>query len=216
MAEPGATRPDVVNLDALTDEVLVHRASRGSTLAWSVLGTRHYPDLAFRARCSNVPPGDADIVAGETLTQAWQARGTFDPERNFRAWLHTILRNKIRDWARAQKNERGGVPLQDATEYRIIKDQLPIAPPPTLEEEVGGAEEFDDERLAQAMAQLKPSDQEVLRAWSHLSGSDAWGTQSGTQRASLHRARRRLSAAYHALPDPEEIDTEPSRLRRGR
>ena len=36
----------------------------------------------------------ADLTQ-ETLTRAWQARASFVPGTNLRAWLYTIMRNQI-------------------------------------------------------------------------------------------------------------------------
>jgi RNA polymerase sigma-70 factor (ECF subfamily) len=46
-----------------------------------------------RSLCGNQET--ADDLAQETLVKAWQARSTFSPGTNLKAWLFTILRNQF-------------------------------------------------------------------------------------------------------------------------
>ncbi len=46
-----------------------------------------------RSLCGNQET--ADDLAQETLVKAWQARGSFAPGTNLKAWLFTILRNQF-------------------------------------------------------------------------------------------------------------------------
>jgi len=57
-----------------------------------------------RSLCGNADM--ADDLAQETLVKAWQARATFSPGTNLKAWLFTILRNQFysdrrRTWRQA-------------------------------------------------------------------------------------------------------------------
>jgi len=61
-----------------------------------------------RSLCGN--PETADDLAQETLVKAWQARASFSPGTNLKAWLFTILRNQFysdrrRAWRQAPWDE---------------------------------------------------------------------------------------------------------------
>lgn len=98
-----------------------------------------------RSLCGN--PDMADDLAQETLVKAWQARASFAPGTNLKAWLFTILRNQFysdrrRAWRQAPWD-------QDAAE-RI----------PGLSSEQGWAAELSD--TARALSSLSDEQREAL------------------------------------------------------
>jgi len=61
-------------------------------------------------------PDETDDVAGRIFESALNKFGTYDPARApVQAWLFTIARNAVIDWARA-RNHRNEVSLDDAAE----------------------------------------------------------------------------------------------------
>ncbi|MDD5208087.1 MAG: sigma-70 family RNA polymerase sigma factor [Elusimicrobiales bacterium] len=71
-------------------------------------------------------PAESDDVTGRIFESALNSYGTYDPARSpVQAWLFTIARNAVIDWARA-RNRRGEVSLEDAAE-RAGADPRPEA-----------------------------------------------------------------------------------------
>ena len=126
----------------------------------------------------------ADDLAQETLVKAWQARGSFAPGSNLKAWLFTILRNQFysdrrRAWRQAPWD-------QEAAE-RI---------PGSTGEQAWAAELSD---TARALASLSDEQREALilvgaGGFSYEDAAAICRCAVGTVKSRVARARRSLMA----------------------
>lgn len=132
----------------------------------------------------------ADDLVQETLIRAWQARASFRPGTNARAWTHRILFNTYINHYRKKKRER-----QALDELRNLDRPAPRAP----------HEGFGDEVLS-ALRGLKPEFREAvelvdLRDLSYQDAAERLACPVGTVMSRLHRGRKRLkkTLASYAL-----------------
>lgn len=61
------------------------------------------PVYNYISRIVNDRSETEDITA-EVFVKVWKNLGKFDPEKNFKTWLFTIVRNTTIDWLRKRKN----------------------------------------------------------------------------------------------------------------
>jgi RNA polymerase sigma-70 factor (ECF subfamily) len=126
----------------------------------------------------------ADDLVQETLARAWQARASFRPGTNARAWTHRILFNTYINHYRKKKREREAL-----DELRHVSRASILA----------GHEGFGDE-VAAALRGLRPEFREAvelvdLRDLSYQDAADRLACPVGTVMSRLHRGRRRLRSA---------------------
>lgn len=123
----------------------------------------------------------ADDLVQETLARAWQARASFQPGTNARAWTHRILFNTYINHYRKRKRER------EALEELRQTD-------------VGGggsdSEGLGDEVLC-ALGALQPEFRRAvelvdLHDLSYQDAAERLDCPVGTVMSRLHRGRRRL------------------------
>lgn len=124
----------------------------------------------------------ADDLAQETLVKAWQARATFAPGTNLKAWLFTILRNQF--YSDRRRSWRQTAWDQEAAE-RI---------PGTTAEQVWAAELSD---TAHALARLSDEQREALilvgaGGFSYEDAAAICRCAVGTVKSRVARARKSL------------------------
>lgn len=127
--------------------------------------------------------GASDFVEDcvqECLLSIHRARGTWDPQRSFRPWLFTIVRNKAID----QLRRRG-----TRAKYEVHEDQAPRGAE-------GGAEESGAElavQVGQLLAHLRPEYRDALiltklRGYSVADAASELGVTSTALKTRVHRA----------------------------
>jgi RNA polymerase sigma-70 factor (ECF subfamily) len=126
----------------------------------------------------------ADDLVQETLARAWQARASFRPGTNARAWTHRILFNTYINHYRKKKRERE------------VLDELRSTGRVSAREAHDG---LGDE-VAAALQGLRPEFREAvelvdLRDLSYQDAADQLACPVGTVMSRLHRGRKRLRSA---------------------
>ena len=136
----------------------------------------------------------ADDLVQETLARAWQARASFHPGTNARAWTHRILFNTYINHYRKKKREREAL------------DELRSSRRVSVREAHDG---FGDEVTA-ALQGLRPEFREAvelvdLRELSYQDAADELACPVGTVMSRLHRGRKRLRSALEGYALDEGI-----------
>ena len=126
----------------------------------------------------------ADDLVQETLTRAWQARKSFRPGTNARAWTHRILFNTYVNHYRKKKRER-----------EVLEELREISPRSSRSVYDG----FGDEVTA-ALSALQPEFREAVELvdlgdLSYQDAADRLDCPVGTVMSRLHRGRKRLRRA---------------------
>lgn len=150
-----------------------------------------YPSVVAYA-LRRVPAGEADDVVAEVFTVAWRRLDDV-PATNELAWLYGVARRVV-----ANQRRSGARRLH-------LVERLAAQPPAAAAEQ--------DSDILDALARLRPADQEILRlaAWEQLSGAEiatALGCTPNAAALRLSRARARLRA--------ELTEIEPVRTHKGR
>ena len=139
----------------------------------------------------------ADDLAQDTLVRAWQARDSFVPGTNLKAWLFTILRNQyFSDRRRAWRQ----VAWSDDTADLIPASQGDQEPSSELSDAV------------RAMWQLSAEQREALilvgaGGFSYEQAAAVSGCAVGTVKSRVARARRALMAILDG-GEPLEVEKE--------
>jgi len=123
----------------------------------------------------------ADDLVQETLTRAWQARASFRPGTNARAWTRRILFNTYINHYRKKKRERD-----------VLEELRSLAALGARSAQDG----FGDEVLA-ALRSLKPEFREAVELvdlgdLSYQDAAERLACPVGTVMSRLHRGRKRL------------------------
>jgi RNA polymerase sigma-70 factor (ECF subfamily) len=142
------------------------------------------PDLSRTALRLTRGHALADDLVQETLTRAWQARASFQPGTNARAWTRRILFNTYINHYRKRKREREAL-----EELRNMSRWTSRA----------RHDGFGDEVVA-ALGSLQPEFREAvelvdLRDLSYQDAADRLECPVGTVMSRLHRGRKRLRKA---------------------
>ncbi len=142
------------------------------------------PELGRTARRLARGTTLADDLVQETLSRAWQARGSFQPGTNARAWTHRILFNTYINHYRKRKRER------DALE-ELRRGGRPNR---------GETQEGLGDEVVAALGALRPEFREAVELvdLGDLSYQDAakqLACPVGTVMSRLHRGRKRLRTA---------------------
>ncbi|MGD8606101.1 MAG: sigma-70 family RNA polymerase sigma factor [Myxococcales bacterium] len=145
------------------------------------------PDLSKTALRLTRGQALADDLVQETLARAWQARASFRPGTNARAWTHRILFNTYINHYRKKKRER-----QALEELRGMSMSATRPGPDGLGDEV-----------LTALQALQPEFREAVELvdLGELSYQDAakrLACPVGTVMSRLHRGRKRLRSALQS------------------
>jgi RNA polymerase sigma-70 factor (ECF subfamily) len=165
----------------------------------------YYADvLAYCAR--RVSRTDAEDVANEVFTVLWRKLDGIEEESTI-AWLYGVAHRTIKNrWRGNSRRNR----LRERLDGLGVETSEPVDTVVVRRDE--------DQAVFDAMATLKPADQEVLRlsAWEELGApqiAEVVGCSVSAAEQRLHRAKKRLartlspslepSVAIHPLPAEE-------------
>jgi RNA polymerase sigma-70 factor (ECF subfamily) len=135
--------------------------------------------------CGNVD--QADDLVQETILRGLSHLNRFEPGTNLQAWLFTILRNQFHTSFRKRRRE-----VEDP-------DGIMAGTLSTLPEQEGHLDMSD---LQKALAQLSVAHREVLlligaEGLSYEEAAQIVGTNVGTVKSRMNRARARLAELLH-------------------
>jgi RNA polymerase sigma-70 factor (ECF subfamily) len=142
------------------------------------------PDLARTAHRLARGTALADDLVQETLTRAWQARASFRPGTNARAWTHRILFNAYINHYRKKKREREAL------------EELRVA----SREDARAVHDWFGDEVSAALLALRPEFREAVelvdvRSLSYQDAADQLACPVGTVMSRLHRGRKKLRSA---------------------
>jgi len=126
----------------------------------------------------------ADDLVQETLARAWQARESYQPGTNARAWTRRILFNTYINHYRKRKREWEALEqIRGCTDVRS-----------------GSVHDGFSDEVAAALGALKPEFREAvelvdLRELSYQDAAERLACPVGTVMSRLHRGRKRLQRA---------------------
>ena len=191
--------------DRITDELLLERASGGDQGAFLQLYERHRDGIfRFGYRLVGSVEVAEDITHDCFLSLIRNPVG-FNPQRAaLRTYLYAAARNLAMKYFRSQGRETN---IEDVNDYReIAANQQPLR------------QLLDDELVAkvkEAVADLPPLQRESLVLFEYeglslLQIAEIVGTDVGTVKSRLHRARGRLrnSLAPYLNTNPEIVTLE--------
>jgi len=92
--------------------------SPGDNKAFEILVCQHHRRLLSYALALVSRYDVAEGLVQDAFVSAFGAMKTFDPARDFGAWMRGIVRNKFREWARAQRHA-----LLDQETLDAVEDQ---------------------------------------------------------------------------------------------
>ena len=151
---------------------------------FEVLFRAHYPAVRRFAYHRAITGVDADDLVSETFLVAWR-RLDVVPEDDALPWLLAVAGNVLRNQARSRRR------------YLNLLGRMPppVSAPPPLEPSDNAP------AIRAALAALSADDREILLlvAWDGLTphqAATALGTNAGTARLRLHRARKRFAAHF--------------------
>ena len=140
------------------------------------------PHLRAFARTLCGDPAAADDLAQDAMMKAWDARTSFQPGTNMKAWTFMILRNqfyseKRRSWRQSQLD-------QEAAERTLVAADDPAAP-------------IALDELRQALGSLPDEQREALilvgaGGFAYEEAAEICGCAVGTVKSRVSRARRAL------------------------
>ena len=174
-----------LDLERLSDPILVTRAKAGDARALDVLCARHAPRVERLARHLLRDPEDARDAAQEALAKLCVRLRQFRGEAQFSTWLHRLVVNTCRDVAERQRTR--------------AHEQLP--------EELGADLEHDPARgvriselrreLCDSLAGISPEQARVIvlkdaLGYTFEEIAEAAGMPVGTAKCHAHRGRNRL------------------------
>ncbi len=154
-------------------------------------------DSVLRYALRRTDPQTAEDVLAETLLVVWR-RIDDVPTGGELPWCYAVARNHLANAARSARR-------RDNLVARIIR----LDPPSAAE----AAPELPDPQLHEALATLRPEDQELLRlsAWEGLTPAEiaaVLGTSANAVSIRLHRARQKLAAVLGRGKDGEPAGQE--------
>jgi RNA polymerase sigma-70 factor (ECF subfamily) len=155
--------------------------------AFGALFARHGERIHAYALRRTADPGTAEDITAVVFLEAWRQRATTELTRpSALPWLYGIAANTIRRWHRTRRRHA------DALE-RLA--QLPPRSPSLVDTQAEAADEA--RRVLDEVRKLPDRERDVLvlSVWEGLSHADiaeALGTNVGTVKSRLSRARSRL------------------------
>ena len=142
----------------------------------------------------------AEDLSQEVFLKAYRALDTYDPGRKFSSWLFKIAHNATIDHLR--RGEVPTVPLEAETEEdRGLAAVLEDASTATPERRLLGSDL--GQALDTALRELRPAYREVLvlrhrEDLSYQEIAEVTGSNLGTVKTNLHRARKELAELLRA------------------
>jgi RNA polymerase sigma-70 factor (ECF subfamily) len=174
-----------LDLERLSDAVLVRRAKDGDGAALEALCVRHAPRVERLARHLLRDPEDARDAAQDALAKLCVRLAQFRGESQFSTWLHRLVVNTCRDAAERRK-ARTHAPLPD--ELGLAGDHDPAH----------GVRISELRReLCESLAGISPAQAQVIvlrdaLGYTFEEIAAAAGIPVGTAKCHAHRGRNRL------------------------
>lgn len=103
-------------LDTLSEEALARRVQLGCVRSYEMLDQRLRPRLVYLLYKRTGSREDAEDLAQQALIRAYQKIKTYDPNRQFKAWLFTIAVRLCIDVHRKRKIKATGEGIERAVE----------------------------------------------------------------------------------------------------
>lgn len=181
--------------------------------AFRLIYDAHYRQVLAYAR-RRAPAGEADDVVADAFLVAWRRLDDVPAGERALPWLYGVARRVVADRRRA-----GG------RRERLLARLAGLAPdehePNPAEfawaggSDGAGRDDGEVTRVRVGLAALRPADRELLRlsAWEELDNAGlavALGVSVNAATIRLHRARRRLEQALHALQEGNDDPRDPS------
>ena len=173
-----------VSLCTMDDAEVVARTLRGDTNAFAILVDRHAPVCLRYATRMLGSRDDAEDVLQEALLRAHRALGSYDPSRDFRTWLLSIVANRCRT-AIATRTRRARFIAIDAADR-----------------EVAGKTEMSGDDLGAvqwALEQLEPKHREAFLL-KHVEGL-SYEEMAGVTGAGISALKMRVRRACERMRD---------------
>jgi RNA polymerase sigma-70 factor (ECF subfamily) len=183
----------------LGERAVLPSSITGPMLTFSDLYERWYSDVVELCRRTGCGDDEPEDVAQEVFLKAWSAWGGYLQNRPVWPWLATIARRACVDHWRRQ--------ARDITRYESLAgiQDLPTTRPDEATED---AEER--ELVARAYARLRPGERriiglQVIEGWTYSDIAEFEDVTVESVRATLHRARRSLRAAYERATEGRPV-----------
>ena len=175
-----------------TDEALAMAAQRGDLEAFEALVTRHARRLIGFIQRRGAGAHEAEDVAQQVWVAVYRQLDRFDPARPFAPWLYTIARRATISAWRKQRADSA-----ELEEHHLVDHRHPGA--------ASAQRETDDGIWAWVRRELpgEPGDALWLMYKEDMSVADiAQALECSVVRVKvmMHRARRRLAAAFAERP----------------
>lgn len=170
------------------EAAVVARCQRGDSAAFRQLYDIHASSLFKIALLMTGSREDAEDALQDAFVNAWKAIGSYREGTEFRAWLVTILLNRVRSWRRRIARRTARV--------RLVPLDKP-GPEPSYEDPA--RDPVESVQLLSALQKLgtRPRSIVVLRFYSGLSVpeiANAVGCPEGTVKSDLHRSLKTMRA----------------------
>jgi RNA polymerase sigma-70 factor (ECF subfamily) len=149
-----------------------------------------------------------DAIA-EVFLVVWRRIGDAPEGDDARLWLHGIARNVTRNAERSLRRQ-----ARLGSRLHLIRPQY--GPDPEMQV----IRRSEDNELLEALAKLRPADQEILRLsiWEELTNTEIakiLGIEPHTATMRLHRARNRLAEVLGIAKEPRTRLTDPQPVGEG-
>ena len=108
------------------DSELVRRIQDGETELYRVLVDRYAPMILRLARRFAAHPADAEDLAQDAFTKAYDSLHRFKDGTDFRAWLYTLSINLCRDYAKNIRRAMYPMSEVEVGEYRHAMSTAPV------------------------------------------------------------------------------------------
>lgn len=199
--------------EPLSDALLVERAARGDSIAFSELVTRHYRRAVRVSFGLMKNRQDAEDVVQDAFARVYKRLGTFEGDSSFYTWLYRIVVNQSIDALRRRRREKR-VEL-DSEDTRAAEREgvqmwprfEPSDPGESAERRELGA------KLQRALDGLQEIHQAVillreLEGFTYEEIAQTLGIRKGTVMSRLFHARKAMQRSLGAINKREAIVLE--------
>ncbi|MSY58927.1 MAG: sigma-70 family RNA polymerase sigma factor [Actinobacteria bacterium] len=186
-----APRSSGLDLDRLSDPILVRRAKDGDRAALEVLCVRHEPRVQRLALHLLRDPEDARDASQDALAKVVVRLRQYRGESQFSTWLHRLVVNTCKDFAQARQARRTE-PLEADNRRAIDGDPAVAAAAAETRRELGACLA----ELPRAQATVVALKDAFDLGFGEI--AKATGLPVGTAKSYAHRGRKRLQERLSA------------------
>ncbi len=164
---------------------------------FSSLFAAHHQEL--HAYClRRLPVDDANDAAAEIFLTAWRRLKEIPSGDEARLWLYGVARNVVRNWTRSGRRR-----------LRLVAKVGSLAPPRPEAPDIRVIRSEEHQEVIDAIANLRDSDQEVVRLkiWEGLSNAEVGVILDITDRAVEARYTRSIKKLHKLLAAPTATTT---------